>query len=172
MGLVEYAKSELARIDRDEDGMQDKMNEDILSIVEIFSKQGHSGFSAGYVRSALERLLRFKPLTPLTGEDSEWDEIGNGKQQNKRCPSVFRNANGTAYDINGIVVSYNGGITWFSSKRFKKEVTFPYVPPTHAERVYIEYVSEDEYEIITNDPVRIKALYERKRRELDDGGAV
>lgn len=172
MDLVEYAKSELARIDRDEDGIQDKMNKDILDIVEMFSKQGHSGFSAGCVRSALERLLRFKPLTPLTGEDSEWDEIGNGKQQNKRCPSVFRNADGTAYDINGIVVSYNGGITWFPSKRFKKEVTFPYVPPTHAERVYIEYVSEDEYEIITNDPVRIKALYERKRRELDDGGAV
>ena len=169
MDMVEYAKSELARIDRDEDGMQDKMNEDILDIVEMFSKQGHSGFSAGYVRSALERLLRFKPLTPLTGEDSEWDEIGNGKQQNKRCPSVFRNADGTAYDINGIVVSYNGGITWFSSKRFRKEVTFPYVPPTHAERVYIEYIG-DEYEIITNDPARIKALYERKRREFDDGG--
>lgn len=172
MDLVKYAKSELARIDRDEDGIQDKMYKDILDIVEMFSKQGHSGSSAGYVRSALERLLRFKPLTSLTGEDSEWDEIGNGKQQNKRCPSVFRNADGTAYDINGIVVSYNGGITWFPSKRFKKEVTFPYVPPTHAERVYIEYVSEDEYEIITNDPVRIKALYERKRRELDDGGAV
>ena len=169
MDLVEYAKSELVRIDRDEDGMQDKMNEDILSIVEIFSEQGHSGFSAGYVRSALERLLRFKSLTPLTGEDSEWDEIGNGKQQNKRCPSVFRNADGTAYDIDGIIVSNNGEITWYSSGRFTKKVTFPYVPPIHPERVYIEY-TEDEYEIITNDPTRIKALYERKRREFDDGG--
>ena len=88
---------------------------------------------------------------------------------------MFRNADGTAHDIDGIVVSDNGGITWFSSGRFRKEVTFPYAPPTHAERVYIEYTEDvppgftgDEYEIITDDPVRIKALYERKRREFDE----
>ena len=171
MDLVEYAKSELARINRDEDGMQDMINKDILNIIEMFSKQGHSNCSANYALFILNRLLRFKPLTPLTGEDSEWDEIHNGTQQNKRCSSVFRNADGTAYDIDGIVVSDNGGITWFSSGRFTKEVTFPYVPPIHAERVYIEY-TEDGYEIITNDPARINALYERKRREFDDGGAV
>lgn len=175
MDLVEYAKSELARIGRDEDGMQDMINKDILSIVEMFSEQGHSGFSASYALSVIDRLLRFKPLTPLTGEDDEWNEIPNGTQQNKRCSSVFRNADGTTYDIDGIVVSDNGGITWFSSGRFRKEVTFPYAPPTHAERVYIEYTEDvppgftgDEYEIITDDPVRIKALYERKRREFDE----
>lgn len=175
MSLVEYAKSELARIGRDEDGMQDMINKNILSIVEVFSEQEHSGFSAGYALSALERLLRFKPLTPLTGEDDEWNEISNGTQQNKRCSSVFRNADGTAHDIDGIVVSDNGGITWFSSGRFRKEVTFPYAPPTHAERVYIEYTEDvhpgftgDEYEIITDDPARIEALYEQKRREFDE----
>src|SRR5699024_9882012 len=118
MDLVEYAKSELARIGRDEDGMQDAINKDILRIVEMFSNQGHSEYSADYALSILERLLRFKPITPLTGEDDEWDEISHGTQQNKRCPSVFRNADGTAHDIDGIVVSDNGGITWFSSGRF------------------------------------------------------
>lgn len=167
MELIEYAKSELDRIGRDEDGMQDMINKDILSIVEMFSEQGHSGFSAGYALSVFDRLLRFKPLTPITGEDDEWNEILNGKQQNKRCSSVFRNADGTTCDIDGIVVSDNGGITWFLSGRFRKEVTFPYEPPTHAERVYIEYTG-DKYEIITDDPVRIKALYERKRREFDE----
>ena len=44
MGLVEYAKSELERIGKDEDGMQEVMNRDILEIVEKFSEQGHSGF--------------------------------------------------------------------------------------------------------------------------------
>ena len=175
MGLVEYAKSELARIGRDEDGMQDMINKDILSIVEMFSEQGHSGFSAGYALSVLDRLLRFKPLAPLTGEDDEWNEISHDTQQNKRCSSVFRNADGTAHDIDGIIVSDNGGITWFSSGRFRKEVTFPYTPPTHAERVYIEYTEDvppgftgDEYEIITDNPARIKALYEQKRREFDE----
>lgn len=175
MSLVEYAKSELARIGRDKDGMQDMINENILSIVEMFSEQEHSRFSAGYALSILDRLLRFKPITPLTGEDNEWNKLFDGKYQNRRCSSVFKNADGTAYDIDGIVVSDNGGITWFSSGRFRKEVTFPYTPPTHAEQVYIEYTEDvplgftgDEYEIITDDPARIKALYERKRREFDE----
>ena len=175
MSLVEYAKSELSRIKRDEDGMQDLINKDILSIVEMFSEQGHSGFSANYALSILERLLRFKPITPLTGEDGEWNAISHGSHQNKRCSSVFRNADGTAHDIDGIVVSDNGGITWFSSGRFRKDVTFPYFPPTHPERVYIEYTEDvppgftgDKYEIITDKPGRIKALYEKKRKEFDE----
>lgn len=71
MGMIEYAKSELAKIKKDEDGMQEVMNDCILEIVEKFREQGHSGFSAGYALSALERLLRFKPIFPLSGDDDE-----------------------------------------------------------------------------------------------------
>lgn len=55
--------------------MQDLINKNILEIIEVFSNQGHSGFSAGYAISVLERLLRYKPLTPLTGEPDEWNEV-------------------------------------------------------------------------------------------------
>lgn len=75
MSMVEYAKSELERIGKDKKGMQDAINKNILEIVEIFSNQGHSGFSAGYALNVLERLLRYKPLTPLTGEPDEWNEV-------------------------------------------------------------------------------------------------
>lgn len=169
--MIEYAKRELERIGKDKDGLQELMNRNILEIVEKFSEQGHSGFSAGYALSILERLLRFKPISPLTGEDDEWNDNG----QNKRCSSVFKNADGTAHDIDAIIVSDNGGITWFSSGRFRKSVTFPYSPPTHPEKVYIEYTEDvpagftgDSYEIITDKPERIKALYERKRKEFDE----
>lgn len=175
MSLLEYAKSELDRIPKDEDGIQDLMNKDIISIVRMFSEQGHSGFSAGYVLSALERLLRFKPLSPLTGADEEWDDTGHGSLQNKRCSSVFKKPDGTCHDIDAIVVSDNGGITWFTSGRFRKEVTFPYAVPLHPEKVYIEYTEDvppgftgDDFEIITDNPERIKALYERKRKEFDE----
>lgn len=171
MSMIEYAKRELERIGKDEDGLQEFMNRNILEIIEKFSEQGHSGFSAGYALSVLERLLRFKPISPLTGEDNEWSERG----QNKRCSSVFKNADGTADDIDAIIVSDNGGITWFNSGRFRKKVTFPYTPPTHPERVYIEYTEDvppgftgDSFEIITDKPERIKALYERKRKEFDE----
>lgn len=176
MNLFEYAKSELNRIPQDEDGIQNLMNENILAIVRMFSEQGHSGFSGNYAISILERLLRFKPLSPLTGADDEWDETGHGTFQNNRCYSVFKSADGTCHDIDGIIVSDNGGITWFSSGRFRKEVTFPYAVPLRPEKVYIEYTEDvppgftgDDFEIITDKPERINALYERKRKEFNDG---
>lgn len=175
MSMVEYAKRELDRIGKDEEGMQDLINKNILEIVEKFSEQGHTGFTAGYALSVLERLLRFKPITPLTGEPDEWNELHHGVRQNKRCPSVFQQEDGSYEDIDAIVVSDNGGITWFSSGRFRKKVTFPYSPPTHPEKVYIEYTEDvppgftgNKYEIITDSQERIKALYERKRKELDE----
>ena len=174
--MLDYAKRELDRIKKDEDGMQEAINNDILEIVKIFSEQGHSGFSAGYALSVLERLLRFKPITPLTGEDDEWNECSTkGVMQNKRCSSVFRQADGTYEDIDSVIVSDNGGITWFTSKRFRKKITFPYMPTIHPEKVYIEYTEDvppgftgDKYDIITDDPKRIKKLYERKRKEFDE----
>lgn len=184
MSLVEYTESELARIPKDEDGMQDLVNRDILEIIKAFSEQGHSGFSASYVLLKLERLLRFKPISPLTGADDEWNEVhsqnGVRTYQNKRCSSIFKDVDAQGNvtrceDIDGIVVSDNGGVTWFSSGKFRKAVTFPYFPPLHAEKVYIEYTEEvppgfssDKFEIITDQPERIKALYERKRKEFDE----
>ena len=173
--FIEYAKSELDRIQKDEYGMQEMINNDILEILEKFADQGHSGFSANYVINVLERLIRWKPISPLTGEEDEWITVDESTKQNKRCSGVFLKQDGTAYDIDGIIVSDNGGITWFSSGRFQKEITFPYMPPIHPEKVYIEYTEDvppgftgDKYDIITDDKDRIKALYERKRKEFDE----
>lgn len=175
MDLIEFAKSELDRIKKDDDGLQEMANSTILEIVEKFTEQGHSGFSFHYVLSILDRVLRFKPITPLTGEDDEWVEVGRGVYQNKRCSSVFKDEDGFSHDNDAVVVSDNGGITWFHSKRFRKNITFPYTPPIHPEKVYIEYTEDvppgftgDKYDIITDDPDRIKALYERKRKEFDE----
>ena len=171
MDLIEFAKSELDRIKKDDDGLQEMANSAILEIVEKFTEQGHSFFSFHYVLSILDRILRFKPITPLTGEDDEWVEVWSGVYQNKRCSSVFKDEDGVAHDNDAVIVSDNGGITWFHSKRFRKNITFPYTPPIHPEKVYIEYTEDvppgftgDKYDIITDDPDRIKALYERKRK--------
>lgn len=148
MSLFDYAKSELDRIHKDEDGMQELINNDILEIIKVFEDQGHSGFSASYAINALERLLNFKPLTPLTGEDDEWHKGytrgSTTTYQNKRCPSVFMKKTNDGsitrcFDTDAVTVSDNSGITWFTSARFNKEITFPYYPPTDPERVYIEY---------------------------------
>ena len=181
---VEYAKSELARITKDRDGLQDAINKNILDIVELFASQGHGVLSAGYAMSVLERLLRFNPLTPLTGEDDEWAdvsyEMGKKNFQNKRCSSVFKTTDAQGniievYDIDAIAYSDNGGLTWYTSNRFRKNVTFPYEPPTHPEKVYIEYTEDvplgwsgDKYEIITGDKERIEALRAKMQKKFDE----
>lgn len=142
MSLVEYAKRELAMIEHDEDGMQDLMDQNIIEILERAEAQGHSGFSAGYLISCLERLMRFLPLKPLTGEDDEWNEIGRGEYQNKRCSRVFKK-NGEAYDIEGKVFSRDGGRTWFMNSESHVRVTFPYAPPSKPERVILDEEEEE-----------------------------
>jgi hypothetical protein len=144
MSLVEHAKSELAIIGYSPDLPTDDPNkwmyEHIIKMVETFSEEGHSGFSASYAISLLQKLLNYEPLTPLTGEDDEWidvseippaDGIPAPMWQNKRCSHVFKDASG-AYDINGKIFVDPDGSTWTNGDS-KVPVTFPYTP----ERVYV-----------------------------------
>lgn len=131
--LNDFARSELARL-RDPDGkpceVQDAIEANVLEIVEVFAKAGHSGTSAPYTIGILEKVLRFEPVTPLTGEDNEWTPVDSGYEmvaQNKRCPHVFKRADGTAYDISAVVFRDPDG-AHFTSRDSSRDVTFPYVP--------------------------------------------
>lgn len=104
--LVKHAQRELdlileeAKTDGDEEDirMQKIFNDGILKVVNAFADCGHSGFSASLAINYLDRLLRFKPLLPLTLEDTEWNEVGiqhNGNNQvkvyqNNRASNVFK----------------------------------------------------------------------------------
>lgn len=116
-----------------EDEMNQMMKQNLRELVLVFSTQGHSGFSASYARSALEKLLAFEPLGPLTGEDPEWVEVSDGLWQNNRCSRVFKEAGGRAYDTEGIVFrDEHGG---FTSKESRVYITFPYTPTTEYREV-------------------------------------
>jgi hypothetical protein len=173
--MIDYAKSELSRL-KDGSGEQSVINKCILEIVDVFAKQGHTGVTAEYTIQVLSRLLRNKPITPLTGEPAEWFETDpnfHDIKQNKRCYSVFMDEDGSAHDLDAIAVSDDGGITWFSGLGFRKKVTFPYYPPIEPERVYIEYAEEFEpgstskYEIITDDPERIQKLRDKWKEKYE-----
>lgn len=128
--LRSFAENELARL-MPEGGceMQEAMNADILSLVSTFAEQGHSGMSAAYAIGALQKLVNFEPLTPLTGEDDEWNECGPGLWQNRRCPSVFKEEDGQAYNIAGKVFVEPDGVA-FTNSESRVPVTFPYTPKT------------------------------------------
>ena len=147
MALKKWALNELKRIETtcpDEDSlrMQKMVTKNVMDILTVFEKQDHSGFSANYTINLVNRLLRWIPLTPLTGEEDEWyDPYGpDNTQQNKRCTTVLRRNfdNSTAYNIHGRVFSNNGGKTWWTSRDSLVPVTFPYVVPTEPERVYLK----------------------------------
>ena len=147
MSLHDYAKRELDRLcPPDENGRKDELQElvdrHVLQIVDLFSGQGHSNTSAVYVLSILERVLRFHPLTPLTGDDDEWEsslDQEDDKQQNNRCFSVFRcnHDNSTAYDSEGKIFSSDGGRTFWGTKESRVPITFPYTVPNQPERVVL-----------------------------------
>ena len=76
MSLLSHAEYELDRLGlNDDDDMNGAMRKHLLHMVKEFADEGHSGFSANYAIKCLQRLLHFKPLTPLTGEDDEWTEV-------------------------------------------------------------------------------------------------
>ena len=106
------------------DEMQDWIEECVLDVLDLIANQGHSGFSHGYFLSLLIPLLKGKPATPLTGNDWEWDNE-YGLTQNKRCFSVFKNPDGSAYYTEGYAFSYDGGKTYWTSRESRTAVTFP-----------------------------------------------
>lgn len=140
--LTDHAKYELERAGWfDEDGMYgDMMGHAVLKMVELFSEEGHSGMSASIAISLFKKVASFEPLTPITGEDDEWidhgEGIAHGRYQNKRCSHVFKDADGFAYDIQGKVFVEPSGASYTNSES-RTPVSFPYTPET-------EYVKVDE----------------------------
>lgn len=131
--LEDFARSELQRA-----GMFDKdssyggmLGDAVLKMVKVFADEGHSGYSAGMAIQLFERVARFEPLSPLTGDDDEWMEVGGDCWQNVRCSHVFKDASG-AYDSQGRVFREPDG-SCYTNINSRVPITFPYVPK-------IEYV--------------------------------
>ena len=135
--LVDYAKEELKRIGMIDSGNKynDSVGKAILDLIELFSSQGHTGFTAPYAIDAFSRLAMFKPLSPLTGEDDEWNDIGDGLLQNKRYSAVFKDKDGNTYNIEGKVFTDDGEL-WYTCKDSRVDATFPYAVPDKPEYVY------------------------------------
>lgn len=126
--LVDHAKEELELAglfdkDSDYDGMLGKA---VMDLVKVFSKQGHSGWSAHQTLKIFSIVADYKPLTPIGKTEDEWMAITDmgAKEvvwQNKRRGTTFsRNAGKTWYDIDD--PKLNNGDTWKRSW-FKKLIT-------------------------------------------------
>lgn len=137
--MIEFAKAELCMLNTGEDEIQDVIDECVMQLVKTFSGQGHSGASASYVLARFNRLANFLPLSPLTGEHDEWVDMSEygeeGLFQNKRCSSVFKNAEGETYMVDGKIFSDDNGLTWYTSSDSRVPVEFPFFPPDKPKRI-------------------------------------
>lgn len=134
--LVKHAEQELKIIgmgphDKSIDPINRLMGKQILQIVKTFSKQGHSGFSANYAANIVDKLLRYEPISDLTGEPDEWNDVsemsGYPHWQNKRDGRVFKGEDGRAYFIDGKVFRDKDGGT-YTNLASREYVTFPFRP--------------------------------------------
>jgi hypothetical protein len=142
---IEHAKREFLAlgykpIEDEEDGPNKWIQENILELLAVFDKQGHSGLSAPYCVRMFSKLALFEPIPPLTGDDTEWIEVGPGVFQNCRCPHVFKDANqfnGQAYDLDGKVFRDPDGCCYTNAES-RVPIVFPYTPST----IYVDRKDE------------------------------
>lgn len=179
MGLIEHAKTELeiaGLFDKEGDFYEGMTGKAVMELIEIFSKQGHSGMSAPLVADIFKKLANYEPLRPITGKDDEWNDVSNlGKTlyQNKRCSGLFKaGKDEQAYYIDAIVKrDQNGtcwsGMAWLSEEDYKsgdrsKMVgkkgyvkSFPFTPKTFYIDVKDVEVAKDDWESFVVDPSQL-----------------
>jgi len=143
MNTLKWAENELRLAGYNKDDQNDGPNkwlaENVLELLETMNNQGHSGSSAPFLIRLFERLASHKPLTPLLGNDEEWSKIDNNTWQNIRDSSVFKNEDGKAYIIDGIVFwewysapTIDDGKpykVYFTSSDSRQFITFPWLKP-------------------------------------------
>lgn len=106
--LIKHAEYELrlaGLFDKDSDYGGD-LGRAVMQLIEVFSAQEHSGFSAARTLQLFNRVAKFKTLLPIGKTKDEWMEVGEGLWQNKRQYSVF---------------SKDGGKTWYDIDEPKKK---------------------------------------------------
>lgn len=176
MSLKEHAKKELelaGLFDKDSDygGM---LAEAVMELIEVFSKQGHSGASAPRVLGLFKVLGNYGNLSPLTGHNDEWNDVGNGVFQNKRASAVFKeNSSDKAYYLDAIIWRTPSGSSWtgkadeLSSRQYIK--SFPFTPKTFYVDVTETEINPGDWEFHIKDReqlLQVFELYEKHEQKI------
>ena len=143
MSIIDQAKTELrvAKFGREDSRI-------MIEILEKFFDQWDSGGSVAVASQVLVRLLAGKPLTPITGADSEWFQPFDGMEvfQNKRCSSIFKerdiNNEWICYDID-----HSNPMPWTEHQVHRWAhcwITFPYWPDRAEVRPPVATIGDSE----------------------------
>jgi len=109
--LILHAERELklAGLDQPDADYGGMLAPAVMELITTFSDQGHSGQSAMIVATLFARLVQWRPLSPLTDDPAEWQEVSkemltkaeikDGKKiwQSVRSPACFSKDGGKTY---------------------------------------------------------------------------
>ena len=124
--------------DEDSEPIINKFKGEVEAILDKISEQGHSGGSIGFyanvVSSCISKAILMNNIAPITGDESEWNEVSDDMLQNNRMSSVFKDEKG-AYYLDAIVFvgedkydSFTGSVGDVCSRQYIK--SFPFEPKT------------------------------------------
>ena len=185
MTLIEHAKMELKMVGAfdKESNYGGEIGQAVMELIEVFANQGHSGNSAGIVRTIFNKLANYQPLMDITGKDEEWSDVrdfGDGKSwyQNKRCSALFKDGiDGKPYYIDAIVKRDQKGVTWSGNAWLSEEdyksgdrskmigkrgyiKSFPFKPKTFVIDVKDVEVAKDDWESFIVNPSQLDEVWE------------
>lgn len=147
-----------------EDGPNKWIQENVLELLEVLSKQGHSGTSIHFLVNYFSKLALFEPLSPIMCTDDEWtklDYMCESPFQNKRLSSVFKDGvNGKPYYLNAIVWREENGSCFtglVEDIHSGQYIKIPFTPKTF----YIDVLSW-EVDNETNEPKEGTGWWEHK----------
>lgn len=146
MKLTEYAQNELIRLD-----IEPHHYEAIMTVMRAFDsvEPTLNPDEISMCKQLVSKLVEREPLSPLTGDDSEWRvakeyEDGDTLYYNARCINVYKDSRG-AFDRTGTVFwewvteTDNEGVRtykrYYCNEHSHTPVVFPYTPnPQYVER--------------------------------------
>jgi len=103
--LLDHARNEMIRaglFDKDSD-YEGLIARSVMDMLKAHIKAGHSGASHEQVLEIFNILVRYKPLTPITSDPSEWNDVSDVSGK----PLWQSNRNFACF-------STDGGKTWYS----------------------------------------------------------
>lgn len=127
--------------------------ESALKAFNSLLEDGHSGYSIGFTKNILNRLIDGQPLTPIEDTDDVWEERGvyrdgvKKSYQCKRMNSLFKDIyeDGTVryHDVNRFIcydsdsnIGYHNGFINKIATECVGEITMPYYPLTKPIKIY------------------------------------
>ena len=180
MGCIDHAKREFLKLgykpieEYEEDDPDKWIQENVLELLEVFSKQGHSGGSAPYAVEYFRKLALQEPIAPIMCTDDEWNDIGDCSDdpdfQNNRCSAVFKHGvEGKPYYLDAIVWRNQIGNTFtgnsvLNSRNEKissaQTIKIPFTPKTFYVDIIDHEIAKDDWESKILDENQLKEVWQ------------